>query len=73
MLNRPAEQGGEADQGVLGLLLHQRQLPLLRRHQTLLLGQFQGRRRAGIEPGLHQVQDVLRVGQIQPGNAALLA
>ena len=41
LLHRSAEQGGEADQRVLGLLLHARQLPLLGGDQALLLRQFQ--------------------------------
>ncbi|MNL41526.1 hypothetical protein D3C87_1639380 [compost metagenome] len=52
-------------------MLHQRQLPLLRRHQAFLLRQFQCRRRARVKTGLHQPQHILRVGQIQFGNAAL--
>ncbi|MNQ70568.1 hypothetical protein D3C85_852120 [compost metagenome] len=71
-LNRAAEQGGEADPCILGLLLHQRQLALLRRHQAFLLCQFQGCGRTRIETGLHQFQHALGIGQIQLGDAALL-
>ncbi|MNN27427.1 hypothetical protein D3C81_1409620 [compost metagenome] len=68
-----AEQGGEGDQGFAGLLLHQWQFALLFRYQAFLLGQFQCGGAAGVEAGLHQVQDVLRVGQIELGNACLFA
>ena len=72
MLHRLPEQGGEADQRILRLLLHQRQLPLLGGDQAFLLRQFQRCRRAGIKARLHQFQHALRVSQIQFGNAALL-
>ncbi len=71
-LNRAAEQGGEADPRLFGLLPHQRQLALLRRHQAFLLRQFQGRGRTRIETSLHQFQHALGIGQVQFGDAVLL-
>ena len=70
-LHRLAKQHGQGDSRLLGLLLNQWQLPLLAGHQALLLGQFHGCGRACVIAGLHDMHDVLCVGQIEPGNAQL--
>ncbi|MCY1431448.1 hypothetical protein D9M71_474160 [compost metagenome] len=73
MLYRLPQQHGQADQGVLGLLVDQGQLPLLARHQAALLGQFQCRRGTCVIAGLHQRQDVQRVFQVERGDVPLFA
>ena len=56
-----------------GRLLDQWQLPLLTGHQAFLLRQFQGRGRTGIKAGLHQVQYIARIRQVELGNLQALA
>ena len=72
LLHRLAEQHGEGDARLLGLLRHQGQLPLLAGDQTFLLGQFQCGGRASVIPGFYNVQHTECIGQIQLGNAQLL-
>lgn len=69
---RPAEQGGQGDPRFFAQLLDQRQLALLAGHQAFLLGQFQGGGGAGVIAGLHQVEHVARVGQVQLGDLLAL-